>query len=143
VGNGIAVIVERQRSGTQGGSAILSVSIIQRGLSYPHDHIGSSAAGVDGVDYAAMGTDDHGGILIVDGIADEVWGGIEFPQVSLRSMQFLLHRRDQNIVFSRLRWRSAVQRRFQKNCEYKDQSAIAKELLHLVVIESNAPALRL
>ena len=106
--NGVTIVIERERSGSQRRAAILFVSIVQRGSAYAHDHIGRSPAGVDGIDQAALASDDHRRILIVDGIANEVRSGIEFPQIILGPVQFLLHSGDQDIVLSRVTRRRPV-----------------------------------
>src|SRR5579863_1521515 len=100
--DGVTVVIQRERSGSQGGAAILPMSVVQGGSPYPHDHIGRSPTGVNGIDQAALASDDHRRILIVDGIADEVRSRIEFPQITLGSVQFLLHNGDQDIVLSRV-----------------------------------------
>ena len=63
-----------------------------------HDYIGGPRAGVRGIDQTALTPNRHRHALIMNRITYEVRGRIQLSQFTLRPLEFLLHRGEQDIV---------------------------------------------
>ena len=81
------------------------MGIVQRRSAIAYDDICKADGGTTGSHQAPLASDYHGSRLIADSVADEIERGIQFRQISMGSVQFLLHLREQDIVLRRVLWR--------------------------------------
>src|SRR6266852_1301411 len=81
--DGVPVIAQRQGCGAHSAGAALAVSVVQCEGTHTHGDIRMAANESRIRKKAAVGADDDGEILIVDGVADEIRSGISFCQFRL------------------------------------------------------------
>src|SRR5436305_215116 len=104
--DGIGVIIQRQRAGINRRTAAISMRVVERCISHPHNYIGGAPAGVGRIHQAALATEYDGVVLIVDRVAYEIGSRVELAQRILSTLEFLLHSGEQEIIaMQSFRWR--------------------------------------
>src|SRR5262249_34969661 len=80
-----------KRAGSHAGRTALAVGVVKGGRTDAHHHVGLTTIGGEVCKQATIGTDENSEVLIVDGVAQEVGGGVGFCQRGGGPQEFGLH----------------------------------------------------